>query len=94
MGANYSKLDDAFFTAAYDDQELKDMLHDIIANDTESFESVINDDNFWDDMPIVLTRTSRRRSPNLWESGWGILILSQAIKNPDSKVISPTFSSI
>ena len=84
MGANYSKLDDAISTAAYDDQELKDMLHDIIANDTESFESVINDDDFWDDMPIVLTRTSRRRSPNLWESGWGILFLSQAIKNPDS----------
>ena len=84
MGANYSKLDDAISAAAYDDQELKDMLHDIIANDTESFESVINDDDFWDDMPIVLTRTSRRRSPNLWESGWGILILSQAIKNPDS----------
>jgi hypothetical protein len=23
------------------------MLHDIIANDTESFESLINDDDFW-----------------------------------------------
>jgi formiminotetrahydrofolate cyclodeaminase len=42
MGANYSKLDDSISTAAYDDQELKDMLHDIIANDTKSFESVIN----------------------------------------------------
>jgi hypothetical protein len=30
MGANYSKLDDAISTAAYDDQELKGMLHDII----------------------------------------------------------------
>jgi len=47
MGANYSKLDDSISTAAYDDQELKDMLHDIIANDTESFESVNNDDDFW-----------------------------------------------
>jgi hypothetical protein len=40
MGANFSKLDDAISCAAYDDQELKDM-HDIIANNTESFESVI-----------------------------------------------------
>ena len=79
MGANYSKLDDAISTAAYDDQK----LNDIIAINTESFESVIKDDVFWDDMPIVLTRTSRRRSPNLWESGWGILILPQTIKNPD-----------
>jgi hypothetical protein len=54
MGANYSKLYDAISSTAYDDQE----LNDIIAIDTESFESVINDDNFWDDMPIVLTRTS------------------------------------
>ena len=59
MGANYSKLDNAISTAVYDDQELKNMLHDIIANDTESFESVISDDDFWDDMHFVLTRTYR-----------------------------------
>jgi len=34
--------------------------------------------------PTIRTRTTRRRSPNLWETGWGRLLLSDAIKVPVS----------
>ena len=84
MGANLSKLDHAIAISAYDDQEIKDILHEIIANNLDTFGNVVNDDDFWDVPVPVRTRTTRRRSPNLWESGWGVLILSEAIKDPTS----------
>jgi hypothetical protein len=84
MGANFSKLDNAIASAAYDDQAIKDILYDLIGDNQETFGDVVNDDEFWDSPPTIRTRTTRRRSPNLWETGWGRLLLSDAIKDPDS----------
>ena len=76
MSANFSKLNDAIASAAYDDQAIKDILYDLIGDNQEFFDDVVSDD--------VRTRTTRRCSPNLWETGWGRLLLSDAIKDPDS----------
>lgn len=84
MGANFSKLDHAIAISSYDDQELISILRDVILQDAHLFGEAVNDDSLYEDIPTVRTRTSRRRSPNLWESGWGILILSDAIKDPTS----------
>jgi hypothetical protein len=84
MGANFSKLDNAIASAAYDDQAIKDILYDLIGDNQETFGDVVNDDEFWDSPPTIRTRITRRRSPNLWETGWGRLLLSDAIKDPDS----------
>jgi len=36
------------------------------------------------DPPTVVTRNNHRRAPDLWTSGWGLLIRSEQIKNPYS----------
>jgi hypothetical protein len=44
MGANFSTLDDAIASAAYDDQAIKDILCDLIGDNQETFGDVVNDD--------------------------------------------------
>ena len=42
MGANFSKLDNAIASAAYDDQAIKDILCDLIGVNQETFGDVVN----------------------------------------------------
>jgi hypothetical protein len=84
MGSNASKLDDAIEYSTYDDKGIKEILYDLIADHPEAFGDVVKDDEFWDDPPIIRTRTKRVRTLDLWETGWGRLILNENIKIPDS----------
>jgi len=86
MGNNQSMLDHVTNGTAFDDQELKGMLRDLLQTNPFAFgDEILNDDDeIFKDSPTVVTRNVRRRAPDLWTSGWGILIRSEQIKNPYS----------
>ena len=84
MGSNLSKANDEISNAAFDDTDIRERLIDLLNNDPLSFEDDIDDVDHINVRPYGAERTNRRRSPNLWESGWGRLILSEEIKVPNS----------
>ena len=84
MGSNLSKANDEISNAAFDDTEIRERLIDLLNSDPSSFEDDIDDIDDVNLRPYGAERASRRRSPNLWDSGLGRLILSEEIKVPNS----------